>query len=159
MPPLLFSIFSPQSKMSRIALIFYLLQQNWEICNIYKAEGGNWGAKHHTRLTAEQKIWNSKTESAILFWGWLQSWPSHCYKLRARPGKGNSSHVTDPHLLPCHRALGHPCFPGTAHRHQSGTRVLLGYPFHPFYKVKLPLPLAWQWQKSPTFCLLWHVES
>lgn len=52
---LLFSIFSPRSKMSRIALIFYLLQQNWEPHSIYKAEGGNWGAKHHIRLTAEQE--------------------------------------------------------------------------------------------------------
>lgn len=132
MPPLLFAIFSPQSKMSRIALIFYLLQQNWEICNIYKAEGGNWGAKHHTRLTAEQEIWNSKTESAILFWGWLQTWPSHCYKLRASPGKGNSSHVTDPHLLPCHRALGTLASLGllTDSNTAQAQGALLVHPFH-----------------------------
>lgn len=103
----------------------------------------------------------NRKKSAILVWGWLQSWPSHCYKPRGRPGKGNSSHVTDPHPLPCHRALGHPCFPGTAHRdhqHSSGARSTPWISIPPVPKARPPLLLAWQWQKSPTFCLLWHVE-
>lgn len=65
---LLLSIFSPQDKIVRNVLIFYLLQQNWETCDIYKAEGGIWCAKHHTRgLTAEQeKICHSVSRLAAV---------------------------------------------------------------------------------------------
>lgn len=53
---LLSCIFSPQGEMARNALVFYLVQENWETCNIYKTEGGNWSGKYYTRgLTAEQE--------------------------------------------------------------------------------------------------------
>lgn len=53
----------------------------------------------------------------MLFWGWLQLWPSQYYKLQGRPGKGDASDVNcpPPTLLPRDRSQ----MPLAQHRHKE----------------------------------------
>lgn len=149
---LLFSIFSPQNKMSRTTLIFFDFNKTEKLATFTRL-------REAIGVQSTTPDWEQYRKN-LLFWVWLQSWPSQCYKLRGQARKGQ--------FIPCDwssspalpQGLGHPCFLGTAQRPPTQLRHKersLGiYSMVP--KVRPLLPLAWQWQKSPRFCLLWHVE-
>lgn len=78
------------------------------------------------------------------------------------PGQEREAHPMWLILIPCPAAGPWTTLASlgllTETSNSSGTRGIPWESIPPVPRVRPPLPLAWQWQKSPTFCLLWHVE-
>lgn len=117
---LLFSIFSPQNKMSRTTLIFFDFNKTEKLATFTRL-------REAIGVQSTTPDWEQYRKNLLFCFecGCSQGLPS-ATSWGARPGKGNSSHVTDPHLLPCHRAWATLASLGLLrdHQHSSGTRSI-----------------------------------